>query len=331
MENLTVRNLEELEGLKRPQLVELMKNFKAEDTDCLEGVNGRSKNDELIEALAEYMGFMNAEAEEQAVTEEVQKEITEQSGVTEDESEENYSDEMDSLFGPQPTESEEVAGEVGQLAETPEESTGDEEVDSVLAELGLDGGSAVNMDDILFDDSPEAEAQVEAENEDMAKKLDEFKNEKAEEKPKKKRNTVPMNAPIPVRNFRNLILGIYGNILEPLEEKDDKGFEYEELKLERFNAKAHETFRSTKGNMTVLYTSGGGAYLIAHELPSGEFEPVLEVTNRGRGNLRCKQIANVLQLAFNEKKDNKIIEDTLYQELAEKIELQEIKWEGLGA
>lgn len=348
MENLMVRNLEELEGLKRPELVQLMKQFKAEDTDCLQGVNGRSKNEELIGALAEYMGLTNAEVETQTVTEEVNKEITEEvetqpTGVTEDDSEEEVSDFMDNLFGPQPTEAEEVTGEVGQVGvteeqpseETPQaeeqptqETTGDTEVDSVLAELGLDMGSATNMDDILFDNSPEANIQEEVV---FGPQQAPTETEK-EEKPKKKRTgAIPMDAPIPVRNFRNLILGIYGNILEPLEEKDDKGFEYEELKLERFNAKAHETFRKTKGNMNLLYTRAGGSYLIVHELPTGEFEPVLEVTNKGRGHLRCKQIANALHLAYNEKNDQKVVDDTLYQELTAKIELQEIKWEGLGA
>lgn len=319
MENLMVRNLEELEGLKRPELVQLMKQFKAEDTDCLQGINGRSKSEEIIEALAEYMGLTNAEAETKAVTEEVNKEITEEV------------EEQQQLFEDQDVlnfENEGGATEPEQ-EETPQpvETTGDSEVDSVLAELGLDMGSATNIDDILFDESPEAPPTEVVFGPEQASTEPE-----AEEKPKKKRSGgIPMDAPIPVREYRSLILGIYGNILEPLEEKDDKGFEYCELKLERFNAKAHETFRKTKGNMNLLYTRGGGTYLIVHELPTGEFEPVLEVSNKGRGHFRCKQLANALQLAYNEKNDQKVVADELYQELAGKIELMEIKWEGLGA
>lgn len=327
---LTVRSLEELQNLKRKDLVALMKQFKEEDTDCLQEVNGKSKTEELIEALAEHMGFNI----EQEVTAEVNKEITDavndQADVMDFGGDVPQLEEQTSLFSEEPQPSveepqaeEQSQEETQQAEETPQaESTGDEQVDALLAELGLDGIDVINPVDIQ---TPESEQQAETENLE------------AEEKPKKAtRARIPMDAPIPVRKYENLLIGVYGNILCEREEPFPEGHKFEglmheEIKLERFNPKAHEVFRNTKGHMHLLYTNTSSTYLIALKKPDGSIDPILEVTNKGRGHLRCRQLANILQVAYNEKQDQEVISAEDYQKLTEQIELMPININGAGA
>lgn len=335
---LTVQNLEELQNLKRKDLVALMKQFKEEDTDCLQEVNGKSKNDELIEALAEHMGFNI----EQEVTAEVNKEIAEavsdQADVMDFGGDVPQLEEQTSLFSEEPQPSvEEPQAEEQPQEETPQaESTGDEQVDALLAELGLDDIDVINPVDIQ---TPEAEQQAETENLEAEEMLEQFNKEKEkEEEPKKKatRARIPMDAPIPVRKYENLLIGVYGNILCEREEPFPEGHKFEglvheEIKLERFNPKAHEVFRNTKGHMHLLYTNTSSTYLIALKKPDGSIDPILEVTNKGRGHLRCRQLANMLQVAYNEKQDQEVISAEDYQKLTEQIELMPINIEGAGA
>lgn len=298
------QSMEELQSAKHKDLQALIKVIKAEDTDALPEINGKSKREVMVPALAEYMGF--TESVEEEITEAVNEEIVETVQA-------EMQDVMD--FGDDvPTLESNI--EIIMVGDAPKAETGNEEVDSVLAELGLDG-----LDAQQWLESPEAAEEAEAENNHMAQVIEE------QEKPKKARKaTIPMDAPIPVRQYKNLLLGIYGNILEEREEAfpaEHKyaGMVHEEVKLERFNAKAHEVFRNTKGHMHLVYTNVGATYLIVMKKPDGTLEPVLEVANKGRGHLRCKQIANHLQVAYNEKNDQEVISGELYAKLAGEIEL----------
>lgn len=186
----------------------------------------------------------------------------------------------------------------------------EEDVQSLLSELGLeDGPEEVEL--------PPEETKEE--------KVEEKKVVKAEKKASENKTRIPIDAPIPVREWRGLTLGVYGNILEKLEEPDENGYEWYKITFERFNTRAHEQFRETNGNMSLYYRRGGGRYLIVFESPDGAIEPVLEVTNRGRGHLRCRQYANALLLAHDEKRDYKYLETEEYDKLASQIELWEIK------
>jgi hypothetical protein len=276
------QDLEELKAAKVKDLRAIVAVLKTEDADCLPQITVKSNKGQLVDALTEYMGFSEEEIEG-AVEAEVQADITEA------------------------VESQDVL-DFGDDVPTLETVTGDTEVDGVLAELGLEGLDMEPADMM----SEEELAQTIAEN---------TVPEAEEKKPRKKRATIPMDAPIPVRQYENLILGVYGNILEELEEPNENGFKFEEIKLERFNAKAHETFRKTKGHMHLLYTQAGSSYLIVMKKADGTLDPVLEVSNKGRGHLRCKQIANFLQVAYNEKNDQEVISSEQYMELAGQIEL----------
>jgi hypothetical protein len=211
--------------------------------------------------------------------------------------------------------------------EEPKETTGDTEVDALLAELGLEGLDEFKPIEPTIDETPKAEEPPMGFVEGWGVYGPQEAPPQKEEKPKKPRKTsIPMDAPIPVRNYENLILGIYGNILDEREEPFPTshkfaGMTYEERKLERFNPKAHEVFRNTKGNMHLVYTNVGATYLIVMKKPDGTLEPVLEVANKGRGHLRCKQIANALQVAYNEKNDQEVISAEVYGKLTEQIEL----------
>lgn len=291
---LMVHSRADLEGLKRQELVQLMKQFKAEDTDCLQEVNGRSKKDELVEALASYMGFTDEEVE-QTVKEEVNNDI--------------------------------------------EQSV--EEIERILEELNVsDTAEEEYMEPPLVEQKVELENQ-QAEETEEAEELIEA-SEETEEKTSSEQNReemlalirgggVPVDAPIPVVQFKGLIIGMYGDILEPLDEPTEEGFEYQSIKLERFNSRAHEAFRDNKGYTELLYTQTGSTYLVAvNNKETGKVEPVIEVTNRGRGFLRCKQIANILLLAHNQKKDYRIVSDEEYNKLISQIEYMPIKWKGLA-
>lgn len=311
----TVQNLEELQNLKRPQLVTLMKQFKAEDTDCLTEVNGNSKKDELIEALATHMGF--TESVEAEIKSEVNKDIVE--AVEMDQADvmdfgEDVPTLQTNLFGEQTEES--------QAEEPPKATTGDQDVDNILAELGLDGINAIDPQDLQAPDGGEQQAEPQADA-----------KPEVEEKPKKPRTLkLPFEERkrIPIRKYGELILGMFGDILEPLDEPDKNGYNYDVLKLERFNSKAHEVFRKTKGHMHLVYTNASSSYMIVRKSPDGTMDPVLEVTNKGRGHLQSKQLANVLQLAYNEKNDQEVISAEEYQKLAEQIELLPINAESVG-
>lgn len=339
----TVQNFEELQNLGRKNLVAMMKQFKQEDTDCLANVNGKSKNEELVEALAEHMGFTaTVEAEIKA---EVNKDITETIQSQDEESDvmdfgEDVPSLQESLFSDTAFQSELQVEVITVTDNEPvKETSGDADVDDVLAELGLDNLAVLpteEEEDLSYVESDEAAEQAEAENAEFAKLVDQME---AEEKPKKKgvrKATIPMDAPIPVRQFQNLLIGVYGNVLEEREEPFPEGHKFEgltheEIKLERFNPKAHESFRKTKGNMHLVYTNVGSTYLIIFKKADGTVEPVLEVANKGRGHLRCKQIANHLQVAYNEKNDQEVISAEEYQKLASQIELLPINAESVEA
>lgn len=362
----TVQNLEELQNLKRPQLVTLMKQFKAEDTDCLTAVNGKSKNDELIEALAEHMGFtatveaeikskvnndiveavQNSDDEESDVMDfgedvpslqaslfgdldPIIEEIMATEGVSKEEAEAINQEHLEDLAeqdanwkGQIEANLARINGEEPQAEEPPKATTGDQDVDNLLAELGLDGIDALDPQDLQAPDGGESQdqPQVDAKPE-------------AEEKPKKPRTLkLPFEdrKRIPIRKYGELTLGMFGDILEPLDEPDKNGYNYDVLKLERFNSKAHEVFRNTKGHMHLVYTNASSTYMIVYKKPDGTLDPVLEVTNKGRGHLQSKQLANVLQLAYNEKNDQETISAEQYTKLAEQIELLPINAESVG-
>lgn len=195
----------------------------------------------------------------------------------------------------------------------------EEDVQSLLSELGLeDGPEEVEL-------PPEETKEEKVEEKAEVEPKEEKKVVKAEKKASENKTRIPIDAPIPVREWRGLTLGVYGNILEKLEEPDENGYEWYKITFERFNTRAHEQFRETNGNMSLYYRRGGGRYLIVFESPDGTIEPVLEVTNRGRGHLRCRQYANALLLAHDEKRDYKYLEAEEYDKLASQIELWEIK------
>lgn len=322
------QSMEELQSAKVKDLRGLVAVIKSEDTDALPSITPKSLKAELVEVLAEYMGFNAEEEIESAVQNEIIEAVQQQDEQDVMEldfggdvpsleattpTEDDFS-ELENMGAPQP-EAVVVEGEVGQLAV----STGNTEVDAVLAELGLDGIEGMTEQQWL--ESDEAVAQTEAENAHMAQIIEDF----IQEKPKKKGSTLKLSFEarkrIPIRQYGNLILGMFGDILEPLEEKDKNGYSYEVVKLERFNSKAHEIFRKTKGHMHLVYTNAGSTYLIVYKKPDGTLEPVLEVTNKGRGHLQSKQLANVLQLAYNEKHDQEVISGELYGQLISQIEL----------
>lgn len=288
MSELMVHSREDLEELKRQELVQLMKQFKEEDTDCLQEVNGRSKKVELVEALASYMGFTDEEVE-QEVKEEVNNDI--------------------------------------------EQSV--DEIERLLEELNVS-----DMTEEEYTESPLVEKMVELENK-QAEELIQTSKEEMNEKTSNEQNReemlalirgggVPVDAPIPAVQFKDLIIGMYGDILESLDEPTEEGFEYQKIQLERFNSRAHEAFRDEKGYTELIYTQTGSTYLVAvNNKETGKVEPVIEVTNRGRGFLRCRQVANILLLAHNEKKDYRIVSDEEYDELISQIEYMPIKWKGL--
>lgn len=213
-------------------------------------------------------------------------------------------------------------------------------VEDILADLGLtsmDDSNSVPEIKLPEPETPKAPrtrrqrstpATPAAPAEDKPKTEDKPKSEdkpKADDKPKEekakapKAPKIPIDAPIPAVEFRGHKIGVFGNILEEMESADKNGYTFAEMKLERFNATAHESFRNKNGRMVLVFPQGGGSYMVAAELPDGTKEPVIEVTNRGRGCLRCRQLATVFHMAYQEKKDEAMIPMAEYAELRDKI------------
>jgi hypothetical protein len=141
---------------------------------------------------------------------------------------------------------------------------------------------------------------------------------KKSEEPKQKleRVQIKMDAPIPVVQFRDLTIGYYGNILEPLPEPDKHGYTWKEVPKQKFHPAAQEANRS-KGRMVLVINAEAKRYLVAIE--EGEsLEGIIEVTNKGRGSLRCRQLAQALGVAFTEKADELPVDPMKYAELMEK-------------
>ena len=370
-----VQSYDELKALTRKELQDMVKQFKAEDTDCLSNVNGKSKNEDLVAALADYMGFTPTDAEDgdnkpqedqsdvmafgddvptlqtelfeetqpQAEPDPVIAQIMAEEEVTKEEAEEINADNLADMAKQDANWAEQVANQTPSETVT-EESTGDSDVDALLADLGLDGINVIDLGGISFDtppqDTPPNDTPQNAPQNEPIPHANVPNDENApqnapqgEEKPKKKRSTLSFEDKkrIPIRKYRDYTLGMYGDILQRLDEPDKHGYNYDVLKLERFNSKAHEIFRKTKGHMHLVYTNVGSAYMIVYKQPDGTFEPVLEVTNKGRGHLQSKQLANVMQVAYNEKNDQETISAEQYQSLVEQIELLPINAESAGA
>jgi hypothetical protein len=194
-------------------------------------------------------------------------------------------------------------------------TAGGKSVEDIMAELGL---NVVGGDPAEINLPPRQEAAPKATAAPKQPKAPKAKSEKKESSSAPSLR-IPIDAPIPAVEYRGHKIGVFGNLLEELEAPDANGYKYAELKLERFNATAHESFRNKNGRMVLLYPQGGGVYLVAAELPDGTKEPVIEVTNRGRGCLRCRQLATRFMMAYTEKKDEVMIQPTEYAELKAKV------------
>lgn len=208
-------------------------------------------------------------------------------------------------------------------------------VEDILNELGLD--KEVVVPEVKLPEKQEKpKKEPKAKKEKAEKSAKEKKPKKAEAKVEVKKekekevkedekqkkgpvSRIPIDAPIPYTEFRGLLIGVYGNILEELEEPDANGYKHAEIKLERYNPKAHEQFRNTNGRMLLLIPQGGSTYMVVAENPDGTREPVIEVTNKGRGRLRCRQLAQALGLAYMDKEDQEIVDFDSYNKLKEKI------------
>jgi hypothetical protein len=197
-------------------------------------------------------------------------------------------------------------------------TAGGKTVEDIMAELGLNIISDAANSAIPEIKLPERREQAPSTPKEpkAGKTPKEPKAPKAAAAPSTK---IPIDAPIPAAEFRGHMIGVYGNLLEKLEAPDANGYEYSEIKLERYNATAHESFRKTNGRMVMLYPQGGGVYLVVAELPDGTREPVIEVTNSGRGRFRCRQIATAFRFAYIEKKDEVMIKPDEYAALKAQV------------
>lgn len=160
----------------------------------------------------------------------------------------------------------------------------------------------------------EEKARKEAEKEQA--KADTAEEVETESKPKVQKAPFKMDAPIPVTKFRDLTIGFYGNILEPLDGPDKEGFVWAEVPKTKYHPSEHESYRG-KGRTVLVINQDSKRYLVGVE-QEGSFEGVIEVTNRGRGALRCRQLAQALGLAYMEKADEIKVSDTEYQAYLEK-------------
>lgn len=137
-----------------------------------------------------------------------------------------------------------------------------------------------------------------------------------EKESKLTRVQVKMDAPIPVVKFKDLVIGYYGNILEPLPEPDKDGYQWKEVPKQKYHPAEQELYRS-KGRMVLVVHTEGSRYLVGVEV--GEtFEGIIEVSNKGRGSLRCRQLAQALEVAYSEKADELVVDKDKYAELLEK-------------
>jgi hypothetical protein len=111
----------------------------------------------------------------------------------------------------------------------------------------------------------------------------------------------PMDYPISVFTYRGVPCSIFGS---PLRHQTENGY----LEVERsYNTKTQERFRQN-GWITLIHHENntdqkGNRYVIAEDVNHEILLPIMEVTNHGRGSLRCKQWAKTLNLAFDDKHD----------------------------
>jgi hypothetical protein len=297
----TVTSVQDLEKMKVAGLKELVKTFKAEDeeNELLNSISAKAKKEELVIVLARHLGFDNPV-----------EQPTEVDAWKDEQGQIDFFTPMENLAEQEPEVPTEGKVEEPEAPQEPQTESDPFNEDDILAELGLGGDSDIPEMKIDLPQEPVAGPNAPKEEKPKADK---------EKKPKKPRVTIPIDAPIPAVSFRGMLIGVYGNVLDELEEQDENGYLYYERKLERFNQRANESLRSTKGRMVIVGTSNGSTYLVVAEEKDKGMEPVIEVTNKGRGHLRCKQLANILQLAHSDKKDIEYVTHEAYTELKGKI------------
>jgi hypothetical protein len=118
----------------------------------------------------------------------------------------------------------------------------------------------------------------------------------------------PIDAPVPVTEFRGIKCSLYGAPLE----KDLEGlfFEYKEMKFPRFNANKQREFREKNGRILVIYpetNKRNQQFLITYEDPSGQLSPIIEVSNGGRACMRARQWAMLHECDFQVETDDKVV------------------------
>lgn len=198
------------------------------------------------------------------------------------------------------------------------------DIDSLARELGIDLSNVdVNIETpppMPVEPKKRRERKAKAEKPVKEKPVKPKKEEKKVEPevtPTRSNNPHPnfrMDAPVPVVKYRDLVIGYYGNILESLAEPDKDGFTWKERKLGKYQWGLQERYRDTNGRMVLVINEKAGRYIVGVGKPDGSFEGILEVTNRGRGVARCKQLAQALELAYLERSDEIRVEDAQYQE-----------------
>ncbi len=128
------------------------------------------------------------------------------------------------------------------------------------------------------------------------------------------------DVPVPVVMFREIPVSLYGSALE-FDDEPNSVFTHRNIDFKtfgRYDPKKQERYRAVNGRMVLIFPgelTRKGQFIIAIEHINGEFEPIVEVADAGRGQLRCRQFAQLLHLAFVTDEDVLAISETRYRDL----------------
>ncbi len=123
--------------------------------------------------------------------------------------------------------------------------------------------------------------------------------------------------PIPVVMFRGILVSLYGS---PLEKTNDPyaEFQYREMKFKKATYKMYEQYRKSTGRMVVIYPGEmvrKEQFIIAVEDLNGNLDPIVEVSDGKRAELRCRAFSKLLNVAFQSGEDLLVLPIEKYREL----------------
>jgi hypothetical protein len=135
------------------------------------------------------------------------------------------------------------------------------------------------------------------------------------------RKSTLTDIPIPVVLYQDILVSLYG---APLEKEDDpmSDFQFREMNFPPSSYKVLEKYRTTRGRMVLIYPNQlvrKRQFIIAVEDINGKIDPVIEVSNGGRGKCRCRQFSKLLNLAYQEDGDLLVMPREQYLHLLERI------------